>query len=976
MDGEAAGGGAEPPAALVVSVAAEGGGPVDAVEAGELRVLEDGRPAAVLEVVPVGEAARRPSPAARRAGGPGAVPVWPWRLVVYADAVLLPWRSRFRASEALARHALELTALGTVEVVVAAPQPEEWLGATRDPKLVADVLRRLARETLDASPELASIRRAFAGAHQGPDGGFNEGDAATLRRAIAAAATAEQRLVEKRLQTLADWLAMQPGDPPRALLWLADGYDLDPAAFYAGPLSRPDLRRRVEDELLAIDLTPATEELAARLAHGGWTAVPIAARARANARDPGPSLQAPLAPLERFSDWTGGRLATRMADLDEVLHDLGRRWLVRYRPPPEGGEVRRVAVRSSRPGRVVRAPLERSRERISAAGARALSLLRGGVEAADLELDCSLEPPAVEGLYQLEAPAGWRLLDLDCRLGVGAEELEPGKSSLPLALALAVETAGGGVSLESEEIVRPEARRRRPAGSDRRRLPIRRRLLLPADVRRLGVVARSLASGRWGGALLELPPDEDPGAGEARRSPVVDLTALGLDAEQAVYLAPIEQPMVTGRTRVQALALRPEVARVRFLIDERAAARDDRPPFEVWLNLPELPAPAVIRAVAEDAEGRRLGSDSLAINQGQSRFAVRILEPRELLGGGSHEVVVGIEVPKWRRVERVELFWREERLASFERPPYRARIEVPQDARTGFLRAVARLDDGSTREDVLVMGAAGFSEEVGVDLVELPVVVEDRWGRPIAHLEGEDFTILEDGVEQRLVDLRGAGESPLALALALDVSASMAADLPLVRAAASGFLRRILRPQDRALLVAFSSQVTLLAPLTDDVDRLTDTIERLVPDDVTALNDAILFSLVQLHGIPGRKAVVLLTDGRDVASRHSRDAAFTFARHAGIPIYVIGLGSIEHKPVARRSMARLARATGGALHLIDRPSELEATYRTIADELAAQYLLSYYSSQPASEHGWRRIEVEVGDAALRARTISGYLPGP
>lgn len=166
-----------------------------------------------------------------------------WRLVIYVDPTLVPRPSRLRAGELLASRAPELTALGTVEVVVAAPEPETRLAPTRDPERVAEVLRALAGERLAVAEDLTSFRARMT-ANCG-----RRGDPRVTPPSAVDAADAAGRLVEDRLDVASAWLAAEPGASPRALLWLAD--DLEPTSVSA-------------------------DELARRLALAGWTSIPVA----------------------------------------------------------------------------------------------------------------------------------------------------------------------------------------------------------------------------------------------------------------------------------------------------------------------------------------------------------------------------------------------------------------------------------------------------------------------------------------------------------------------------------------------------------------------------------------------------------------------------------------------------------------------------------------------------------------------------
>lgn len=671
----------------------------------------------------------------------------PWRLVVYFDGVLASDRSVARAARVLAEEAGALSALGSVEVVLAAPEPAARLGPTRDPKLVAEALEELARGPLQAGDLLRhrdELRRALRDAARAEPGG--------LRYRVVAAARTEQEAIHQSLERLLRWLGRSTAEGrrgPKALLWIADGFDLSPAAVLPDWVPNRAVRARLRDDLSEYDSTASVAGLAEGLARAGWVAVPVSMGLRPFGLSTGDDPFAdPREPLRRVAEATGGQIAAR-------------------------GEVHGAVARFAR-----------RRHPLRAAG------------------------PAPPGT---PSPRG---------RGCG------GESRIPL------------------------------------------------------------------------PPAVARGAG------LTDPAALGLEDAKPLYLLPLDEPMATGRTLIAAQALRPEVAAVAFQVGEEEPRTDREPPFEVTVKLPMIPRPTTVRAVALDAAGSELGGDAMEINAFEGELGLSIREPRRIPGPGRYEVDLEVRTPRGAGVASVELSWSGERFETLHHPPYRATLVVPPDAESGYLQATAALPDGRTREAVLTLGREGFGERVDVDLVQLPTVVRDRRGRPVPGLGPDDFRVREEGREKRLRTFGSAADTPLAVGLTVDVSTSLEEDLPLVKEAAIRFLRGVLRPGDRGQLVAFAGRPWLAAPVTREPDRLARAVGRLSAAPSTALYDGLMLSLFHLRGVSGRKAVVLLTDGRDTRSQHGSYQCSRFARRTGIPVYVIALGS----PVPRTASARLQRS--------------------------------------------------------------------
>jgi VWFA-related protein len=423
------------------------------------------------------------------------------------------------------------------------------------------------------------------------------------------------------------------------------------------------------------------------------------------------------------------------------------------------------------------------------------------------------------------------------------------------------------------------------------------------------------------------------------------------------------------------------VAAVTFEVGDGEALIDRDAPFEVSVDLPMIPRAATIRVVALDAGGAELGRDQMEINgfEGELRLAIR--EPRRITGPGTYDVALEVRSPRGAGLATVDLFWGERHLETLRHPPYRSSLVVPAEARGGFLLARASLPGGGTSEAAVAMGKEGFGDRLDVDLVQLSTVVRDRRGRPVDDLERDDFRVREEGRDQSLRTVGRAADTPLAVGLAVDVSTSVDEDFPLVKAAAIRFLRQVLGPRDRGQLVAFAGRPWLVAPLTGDLERLAGDIDALSVASSTALHDAVMLSLFHLRGVTGRKAIVLLTDGRDTVSRHSALQSLELARRSGIPVYVLVLGSSDPRsPTAglhRLELASLATATGGRLHLVRSLDQLAPAYDQIAEELRSQYLLTYASDgeDPATA-GWRRVDVDVKRPGLTARTLAGYFKEP
>ena len=182
-------------------------------------------------------------------------------------------------------------------------------------------------------------------------------------------------------------------------------------------------------------------------------------------------------------------------------------------------------------------------------------------------------------------------------------------------------------------------------------------------------------------------------------------------------------------------------------------------------------------------------------------------------------------------------------------------------------------------------------------------------------LEPDDFEVFEDGQPQD-VSAFAAGEFPLTVALGVDRSWSMAGDrLRLAKRAAQSFLRE-LKPGDRSMVVAISSEAEVIAPLSTDRFTQARAIDALDPWSTTALHDAIIATLDRLEPEPGRQALVVFSDGADRYSKATAAEVIARARRSNALIYPIAFGR-ERPPLLaeladghRRPLVPAARRQG------------------------------------------------------------------
>lgn len=225
----------------------------------------------------------------------------------------------------------------------------------------------------------------------------------------------------------------------------------------------------------------------------------------------------------------------------------------------------------------------------------------------------------------------------------------------------------------------------------------------------------------------------------------------------------------------------------------------------------------------------------------------------------------------------------------------------------------------------------------------LYVTVTDEKGNPIRRLDPDAFQLTEDGSRVSDLDLSTVEEQrpPLTLAMALDTSTTMyfGNAIEEAKAAAAEFVAD-LGPDDQVALFAFSTEVTQLQDFTADKALLQERIAELEARGFTALYEAIYQAALGVAPLTGRRAIVILTDGRNQSDLPATAAqAIEAAQEAGVPVYALGFGG-----ALDTALEPLAAETGGQYLKRPRASDVRDLFTQLAGQLQSQYVLTYRSA--------------------------------
>ncbi len=973
-----------------IDAADERGRPVETLDAQDLDVREDGAPVAGLAL------------------SPGVANEGKARVVLYFDAILASAGNYRRGAEVLATQIAALTRLGTVELVIADPEPLSvlvtedalalgerlgWLGASDRGRGMVAALREQTLRELESAPGQPSVP-------------------AEARAEIVRQASAEERaLVVAQLERMLAWAgsAKKPAGGPAIVVPVLDGFDLDPALFYAQVFAS----EAGGSASMSRALTTSMEDVARSLAARGWTAVPLAVakltlpettaepieairsaggddagslvpgpirnpqvrlgrkRERDSEARPPVGFLAPLAPLEMMAAATGGSVIASAEGFGNALARLARRWQLRYESTLgidqglvalEVASLRRdLAVRAPRwTSRAVPAPIAAVRLRQILAGANP----DGGLDvasAARLGSAVTSEAAAAAGLVDVALETRLSLRPLADAGG----DLPLGLGSVPVRVMVAWEAADGSLARQDSVLLEQDLRSDAEWRYDQS-------LSLPVDTGQVAVLVENLEDGRWGGGLAAMVRAD---AGEV----VAELTPRAT----VIEISRPEDELLRGKVVFETDVYDSRVSEVAFVLDDTEVARVNQRPFSARVNLGRTPRRRTLTVIAFGGSGMEMGRNSAVLNSGSGGLGVRIVAPTIFQVSGPVDVEAEITVPVERNLDRVLFFWNDDLLATQYAAPFRQRIVVPESRPQGFARVVAMLDDGTVTEDVVVLNGPEAGERVDVNLVELYVVVTDGDGRPVRGLTVDDFAVQEEGKPQKVASFSDASDLPLTLGMAIDSSASMFVKLPTVQRSAIRFLESTFGERDRAFVVDFDSQPRLARGTTAELPRVVTAINDLEASGRTALWESIVFSLVQLQGVRGRKALVVFSDGADEDDEFPYRACVKLAKQMGVPIYLILMKKRPKNDDAGLSLwtrsfnskaTKLATSVGGRVYYAKEYASLDEVYTEIEEELRSQYLLAYYPTQVGASGLWRSVDVNVRKRGLVPRTLSGYWP--
>ena len=294
-----------------------------------------------------------------------------------------------------------------------------------------------------------------------------------------------------------------------------------------------------------------------------------------------------------------------------------------------------------------------------------------------------------------------------------------------------------------------------------------------------------------------------------------------------------------------------------------------------------------------------------------------------------------------------------------------------------------------------------------VDLVVLSFTVTDSKGKYVNGLKPSDFRILEDGIREKLATFSEGNrpamqimddgsmkpvvpeESPVPTAgdsradafvgtnvfVLFDTSNFMYRGFVYAEDAIADFIRGLGRA-DSVAIYTFSRNLSRASILTHERNDAIFGLRKAVAGDDTALYNGLLLTLRDAAKVPGRKVVIVFSNGPDNASMVAPDDVRAVAEDEGIPIYVISTNDVNKDPISSNVFKRISTRTGGKAYWAKTWQKQVEAFEAIREDLGNSYTVTYYPA-PNQNEGFRKIDIQiVSDTAKRYRVRSrpGYRP--
>jgi VWFA-related protein len=304
-------------------------------------------------------------------------------------------------------------------------------------------------------------------------------------------------------------------------------------------------------------------------------------------------------------------------------------------------------------------------------------------------------------------------------------------------------------------------------------------------------------------------------------------------------------------------------------------------------------------------------------------------------------------------------------------PPYAVEWTDSNPFERRVIVAEAQGTDGQVGRDEVVLEPYELNEVTEVTSVLVDAAIYDKTGRPVKGMTASDLVLEEDGTPQK-PDMVAQEAIPTTFAVLVDSSQSMSRNIDFVQEAA-GRLAAYLRPRDRVIVAPFSLGLKAITGPTNDRKTIAEAVQAITAEGGTALRDSMIDIAGRLSNTPGRRVIILITDGYDENSRASLADAVAAAKAQGITVYCVGIGGVAGISLkSHDELKQIASTTNGMYFFPSRPDELPDVYDVLASDAQLRYLISYTPTNQRRDGTWRTIALRTGAADFMVNARPGY----
>lgn len=363
------------------------------------------------------------------------------------------------------------------------------------------------------------------------------------------------------------------------------------------------------------------------------------------------------------------------------------------------------------------------------------------------------------------------------------------------------------------------------------------------------------------------------------------------------------------------------------------------------------------------------GGGAAQDSQQRKGFSVTITEPaNQQPVFGKVKIAAEVRISDPDLLDRVEFMLGDEVVFVDRESPFEYFHDFGESSQSWIIRVVAHHVEEVSVSDAVITRKIQLGAVAKVNRVILWVSATDKNGNYITDLTKEDFKLLEDNKEQKVLDFYVENRE-ITMAILLDTSSSMQDKIREVHKAAGSFVET-LRDIDQALIIDFDESVFLIQDLTSDHDLLRAAVTSTEPLGATSIYDALHAAYRKVGRLDGRKVIILLSDGEDTSSQFGFDRVLEEAKLSNTLIYSIAIGGSFGS--RKNVLKEFAEVTGGRFFFVKKASELGEVYQRIAEELGKQYYLTYSTTNDNWNGRWVKIKVDSSRSGVKIRARRGY----